>query len=147
MIKLSEHFTLDEFIFSQTAVRHGISNYPSDDMIEKLKKTAENMEYVRNILGGKPINVSSAYRCHDLNVLRKSPPTSQHVKGEAVDFTCPSFGNPKTICQAIVSWDIDFDQLIYEGSWVHISFSERNRRSVLTASFIKGEVQYFDGIV
>ena len=147
MIKLSDHFTLDEFIFSQTAMRHGIDNNPPNEIMEKLIKTAENMEYVRNILSSKPINVSSGYRCHELNKKLGSSATSQHTKGEAVDFTCPSFGDPKTICEAIVSWDIDFDQLIYEGSWVHISFSDRNRRSVLTASFMNGEVQYFDGII
>lgn len=147
MIKLSEHFTLEEFTFSQTAIRLGIDNRPNHVQIEKLKTTAGNMEQVREVLGGKPIIIKSGFRSYALNKAVGGSMDSQHQKAEAVDFVCPEFGNPKVVCQALEISDINFDQLIYEGTWVHISFSSKPRRDILTASFAGGKVNYFEGIV
>ena len=58
-----------------------------------------------------------------------SKPSSQHTKGEAVDFTSKTFGTPKQIIQCILDKGIEFDQLILEyDSWVHISFVDYNSR-------------------
>lgn len=136
--KLSPNFTLEEMIFSQTAARRGISNVPGKEHMEALKHTAAGMEQVRALLGNKPIQVSSGYRSPALNKAIGGSTTSQHSKGEAVDFSCAGFGTPLEICHAIRNSKIAFDQLIFEGTWVHISFSKtRSRKSVLTAHFGK----------
>ena len=123
-MQLSEHFTLEEFTFSQTAARKGIDNDPPATMYLTLKRTAAGMEQVRSLLGA-PIKITSAYRCLSLNAAIGSKNTSQHTKGEAVDFTC-AVGDPKTIVARIMSSDIKFDQLICEfDSWTHISVTNQ----------------------
>lgn len=123
-MKASPHFSLDELTFSETAARKGIDNTPSDDVLDNLYKTAMEMENVRELLGNNPILISSGYRCLALNELLGSKPTSAHIRGLAVDFTCPKFGDPHDIVDAIFGSDILYDQIILEfDKWVHIAFS------------------------
>lgn len=133
MTYLSSNFTLDELTHSQTAARAGIDNTPTPEVMENLYRTAYAMEIVRTLLGGKPILISSGYRCLALNKLVGSKPSSAHVFGHAVDFTCPTFGTPHDIVAALLkSETLVFDQLIVEfGRWVHASFDPRNRRQAL----------------
>lgn len=129
---LSPNFALSEFTESQTAARLGLDNDPPVDMYETLKATARCMEDVRDLLGGKSVLVSSAYRSPEVNKAVGGSTNSQHTKGEAVDFTCPKFGTPREIVAKIKDSPLLWDQLILEfDRWVHISFSSRNRRQVL----------------
>lgn len=121
-MSLSENFTLEEFTRSETAERLGIDNTPPGAIVEALRNTAEHMEIVRAALGGKRIRINSAYRCPALNAAVGSKPTSDHCKGWAVDFVCADFGTPEDICHRLVASDIRFKQLIFEHTWVHISF-------------------------
>lgn len=142
-MNLSEHFTLEELTQSQHAVRACIDNTPTDPVVlDNLRITAQMLEAVRTLLGGHPILVTSGYRCPKLNTLIGSGSTSQHTRGLAVDFTCPAFGTPKHICQRLLEMDLQFDQLIFEGSWVHLSHAEAGRPfrgEVLTAVFEPGK--------
>jgi hypothetical protein len=132
MTYLFTHFTLDELTHSQTAARQGIDNTPDPATLERLKATAYGMELVRKELGNKPILISSGYRSAALNAAVGGSQGSQHLLGQAVDFTCPTFGTPAEIVRKLVDSDIQFDQVIVEFSrWVHISFSDRNRRHAL----------------
>ena len=129
---LSPNFALSEFTESQTAARLGLDNDPPVEMYETLKATARCMEDIRDLLGGKPVLVSSAYRSPEVNKAVGGSANSQHTKGEAVDFTCPKFGTPREIVTKIKDSPLLFDQLILEyDRWVHIGFSSRNRRQVL----------------
>lgn len=130
-MKLSPNFHLDEFTTSQTAVRKGIDNTPSKSVLERLKMTAANLEKVRAALG-KPMLISSGYRSKALNKAVGGSPSSAHIEGYAADFISPGFGAPIDICRALVKAGIEFDQLIEEGTWVHISFDPRMRGQVLT---------------
>jgi hypothetical protein len=139
-MNLSEHFTLKEAIESETADRYGIDNTPSQTVIQNMKKASEGMEKVRSLLGDKACNVSSWYRSKMLNRKIGSNDTSDHPEGWCIDFRCPKFGTPQEICNKIVEdGTIKFDQLIYEGSWVHISFSPKMRGEVKTAVFRSGK--------
>lgn len=132
MTNLSEHFSLDEFTNSQTAARQGIDNTPDNRTLEALKLTASGLEQVRSELGNRPILISSGYRSPALNAAVGGAQGSQHLLGQAVDFTCPSYGTPAEIVRKLVASNIQFDQVIVEFSkWVHISFSSRNRRTAL----------------
>ena len=146
-MKLSEHFNLDEFTASETALRRGIDNTPSPVITEKLRMLAATLEQVRSLLGNNSIRVSSGYRCLALNRAIGSGDLSAHTLGYAVDFTCPGFGTPKEVANKIAESPIKFDQLIYEGTWIHLSVDPRNRREVLTAHFGKGKTSYTKGIV
>lgn len=142
---LSRYFTLDEMTFSSTAARQQIDNAPSAATLEKLEETANQMDAVRELLG-YPITVTSGYRSPALNALIKGSPTSAHMSGQAVDFVCRQFGTPLQICHKIAASNIRFDQLIQEGTWVHISFDPRMRREIKTANFSGGATTYSSGL-
>lgn len=128
---LSAHFTLEEFIDSQTAARKGIDNTPPPEVMDRLHRTATGLELVRNLLQA-PILISSGYRSPELNAAVGGSKNSQHMTGEAVDFTCPGFGPPAKVVQSIVQSIIPFDQVIVEfGRWVHISFAMQPRKMAL----------------
>lgn len=132
-MNLSQHFTLDEFTISNEAARRGISNDPPAALLPVLNRTALGMETVRVRLGGMPILISSGFRSLALNRALGSKDTSQHVKGEAVDFICPRFGSPANIVATLKDSDVPFDQLILEFAqqgrgWVHVSFAASPRR-------------------
>lgn len=134
---ITEHFTWEEAAHSELASRYGIDNSIPEAIEPAILNTARCMERVRTLFH-RPVIISSWYRCPDLNYKLKSAQTSQHLKGEAVDFSCPAAGNPATICKLIISWPelISFDQLILEHNWIHISFtsipSVKNRGQVLS---------------
>lgn len=151
MTKLSPNFSLDELTHSQSAVRAHIDNTPTDPVVlSNLSLTAHLLEGVRQLLGNHPILVSSGYRCPELNALIGSGRTSQHVLGLAVDFTSPAFGTPKQICQHLIDAGLQFDQLICEGTWVHLSHASPGaplRNEVLTAVFEPGmNTRYLKGL-
>lgn len=150
-MNLSRHFTLEELTVSQTAVRAGLPNTPSQAAQNNLRLTAAMLEQVRVLLRNRAIKVTSGFRSVAVNELLGSHVTSGHCQGLAADFICPNFGTPRQICEAIVASDIVFDQLIYEGSWIHISTvtrSKKARRQVLTAVFKAGApTMYLNGLV
>ena len=144
MQELTPHFTLEELVFSQTAARLGIDNTPPPVVVENLKALANGLEHVRELLGC-PVNINSGYRSEELNARIGGVKNSAHTQGFAADFTAKEFGTPKQICEAIAASGILFDQLIQEGTWVHISFAPTMRRHLLTASFSGGWVSYLQG--
>ena len=144
-MKLSPHFSLDEATISQTATRLGIDNTPSPDVIKNMVVAADGMELVRDLLS-VPIHVNSWFRCLRLNRSIGSKDTSAHIQGFAVDFIAPKYGTPKEICKAIIDSDINYDQIIQEGNWVHISFSPKMRKIALTATFNNSIVTYTEGV-
>lgn len=145
--RLSPDFHLSEFLRSQTALRKGLNNAPDAAVLGAIRNfLAPGMQQVRDLINA-PIHVSSGYRSPMVNAAVGGSRSSQHTQGLACDFTAPFFGTPLQICRAIVASKITFDQLIYEGDWVHISFSAKPRRSVLTAVFAHGSVSYKPGLV
>lgn len=127
--KLTAHFALEELSCTQ---HREIDNTPPPEVVGTLRTTAARMEEVRRLLGERPIHVSSGYRCPALNRAVGGARTSAHLSGHAVDFNCYGFGRPIEVCRRIAGSDVRFDQLIEEGTWVHISFDPRMRRQVLT---------------
>jgi len=144
---LTAHFTLEEFTRSATATQKGIGNTPNAAQLENIKKTAQQMELVRTILGDNPIIISSGFRSAVLNKAVGGSDKSSHLTGLAVDFTCPKFGTVKEVCAAIKASKLQFDQIIYEQgrtNWCHIGFGGEMRREVLSWRSGKG---YVIGIV
>lgn len=128
MPMLSPHFSLEELTYSDIALRRGIDNTPSPQIVENLTRLAARLEEVRTLLGA-PMNITSGYRCLELNRAIGSSFTSAHIKGLACDFTAPRAGDPKTICKRIMASPIKYDQVIWEyGSWVHFGLAEDSER-------------------
>jgi len=135
IMRLSQHFSLVELTKSQTAARLGIRNSPNSKQILNLKRLAVGiLEPVREHYG-KPFSPSSGFRCQALNKAIGSKSTSQHTKGEAVDFEIPGVPN-----REVAEWvrdHLEFDQLILEfhdpaepmSGWVHVSLKEKGNRS------------------
>lgn len=148
--RLTPHFSLAELTVSQTAVRAGLPNEPVGTALHSLQRLAQFLEQVRSLLFNSPILVSSAYRSPAVNGLVGGSFMSAHMKGLAADFIAPKYGTPKQICEAIRDSHLQFDQLIYEGTWVHVSIPEAGRsarRDSLTAVFRGGQAtQYLRGI-
>lgn len=137
-MKLSKYFTLEELIASQYATRHGIDNYPrTPDLLVNLTRLAKLLDIVRDTLG-KPVYVSSGYRCQALNdVISTIGRRSTHILGLAADIVCPQYGTPFEVFQAIRSSGLKYDQLILEFSrspsgWVHLGFDTRMRQQALS---------------
>ena len=83
-MNLSQNFTLQELIKSDTAVRKGIDNNPNSDQIAKLKLLCDNiLQPVRDHFG--PVVVTSCYRSPELSIAIGSSINSQHCNAEAVD--------------------------------------------------------------
>jgi zinc D-Ala-D-Ala carboxypeptidase len=128
-MRLSPHFSLEELTHSDIATRLNIDNTPTVEVIDNLTFLAGELENVRDILG-HPMLISSGFRCHVLNNHLGSKRTSSHTKGLAVDFICPSFGNPHSVCNAIIDAGINYDQVILEyDRWVHLSFHPTKPRN------------------
>lgn len=125
---LSKHFTLEELTLSQTASRMGILNEVTPTVLDNLTYLAQHLESIRTLLG-TPIIISSGYRSPKVNAAVGGSKNSQHISGEAADFTSPVFGTPKQIVSKILSSGIEYDQVIQEfDSWVHISFRKSAMR-------------------
>ena len=121
---LTPHFSLEELIASEIAVRQGISNEPPEGLIPNLLILAKGLELVRVTLGNLPIHVNSGYRCPELNRAVGGAQNSMHMQGLAADILCPQFGAPLAICRALSRAVIDTDQIIHEfGHWCHVAFA------------------------
>ena len=153
MVKLSQNFTIQEYIKSQTALRQGIDNTPTEEHMGNATALFRNVvQKVRDQFGVTVIN--SGYRGEALNKAVGGSSTSQHCKGEAVDIECP--GTPNYDVAKWIEDNLDFDQLILEfytpgvpdSGWVHVSYkSEGNRKSVLTAMKEDGKTVYKPGLI
>lgn len=142
---LTRHFSVEHLTVSETAERLGIDNTPANDSLDNLRRLAEGLEQVQTLLGA-PIEISSGFRCNELNRAVGGATASQHTQGMAADFTCPAYGSPIEIAAAIRASGIAYDQCILEfNRWVHISFAPAPRGRML--SIYNGEEGYLDGLI
>ena len=138
---ISKYLNYEEATKSQTATRLGIKNEPNPQQLEAMKYVAVNVfDKVREFVGG-PLHASSFFRSEKLNAaIGGSSKTSQHMKGEAIDIDCDTFGHGTN--QGIFDYirvNLEYDQVIGEypdangkWSWVHVSLKKSgNRKQVL----------------
>jgi zinc D-Ala-D-Ala carboxypeptidase len=123
-MKMSDHFTLEEFSFSEAAARLGLNNTPTPAIVRNLGLVAAVMERIRRLLGDRPIVIHSGYRSVEVNQAVGGAATSAHCHGLACDFVCPAFGMPTEAALAILKSDIEYDQLILEYGWVHVGLAQ-----------------------
>lgn len=131
---MTNNFSLKEFVFSEKAIDLKIDNSPPSSLLLKINFTLCGMERIRAALENRPINITSGYRCEKLNNLVGGSRLSQHLTGQACDFVCPSFGDPREVFEKIkpLVYILGVDQLILEPSWVHVSFSLLPRYQVFS---------------
>ena len=140
-MQLSKNFKLHEFEKSSTAIRLGITNKAGAGEIKNLTDLCYGVLELVRAKFDKPIIVTSGYRSEKLCEAIKSSKTSQHTKGQAVDFEIAGVSNLEVALW--IQGNCLFDQLILEffkeedkdpnSGWVHCSFNQdSNRKQVLT---------------
>jgi Peptidase M15 len=117
---LSDHFSWEEASITQV---RGVDNAVPEQIKPAVIYTANRLEYVRALLES-PIIINSWYRSPGVNLRVGGTKSSQHMQGCAVDFMSPKFGKPVDVCRKIIKYTdlVNYDQLILEHGWVHISF-------------------------
>lgn len=135
MEKFSKNFTYEELIQSATARRLKIDNTPNKEQKSKLKLLAETILQPIRDKYGKPLIVTSGFRCEKLNKAIGGSKTSQHCKGEAADIrsVSDSVADNKALFELILKMihnnEIEVGQLIdeYGYNWVHVSLPRKNK--------------------
>ena len=132
---MGKYFSIAELSKSDTARKKKINNHPTEQIESNLNQLIDNILDPLREAYKQPIIVSSGYRCPELNKAVKGAKSSQHVLGQAADIHTKSNSKDsnKELFDLIKQLKLPFDQLIneYNYSWVHVSYSPRNRRQIL----------------
>ena len=153
-MNLSHNFTLQELIKSHEAVRKGLDNAPSQEVISNLQELSNMvLQPVRNHFG-KSVTVNSGYRSPEVNAAVGGSKTSDHCKGQAADIEIAGIPNAE-----LAEWirdNLAFTQVILEfytqgipdSGWVHVSYDPANlKKQSLTAVKQDGKTVYLQGLV
>ena len=128
-------FTIKELTKSDVAKRSRINNIPTKQEEQNLIALVDNILDPLREAYGKPIIVTSGFRCERLNKLVNGSKTSQHRLGQAADIRTveDTREENRKLFELIKELNLPFDQLIneYDFDWVHVSYSPRHRRQIL----------------
>ena len=151
MIWTGKYFTLYEMTASPTAKRLGIDNTPTEAVKKNLLALVTNVLDPLRLNWGRPVIVTSGYRCPALNKAVGGASSSQHATGEAADIRTVSDDPDENmkLLRCLIESNLPFDQLISEyvdsqnrPNWIHVSFGPRHRRQMLTCR----NGRYYKGI-
>lgn len=135
--QLTKDFNASEFFVTDT----GLNNDPPTmrdylDVMANIKHIALRFLQPLRDHFGLPVTITSGYRSPEVNKAVGGSKTSQHTKGEAVDFVVKGKTNEEII-DAIHHLGLPYDQLIDEqlnSKWIHVSLKfVGNRKEHLTA--------------
>ena len=145
-IRLMKYFKITELTKSATAQRLGIDNSPTPEVKRSLEALVDSILDPLREEYGRPIIVTSGYRCPRLNKAVGGAASSQHVRGEAADIRSleDTPEENKKLYDLIIALGLPFDQLIneYNWDWIHVSFGARHRRQKLKAEKKGGKTVY-----
>lgn len=117
-MNLSENFTYEELTHTD---HREFDNTPNEAEMANLVRLANFLEQVKEVLGGKPIMINSAFRCAEVNKAVGSSDKSQHRHGCAADIRVPGM-TPDEVVSAIIASGLPYDQVIREfDRWTHVS--------------------------
>jgi len=143
-MNLSKHLTLEQAVFSETAVRKGINNAPTNEHLENLKFLGLYVDKIKDRF--PDVTFNSVYRSKALNKAIGGSLKSFHSQGSAVDMNC---SNKKALFDWIRS-NMDFTELIYEfgndiqPAWVHFAIvkNRTKEKEILKAVSKGGKTTY-----
>ena len=131
-MRMGEFFSWEEMTYSRRAVEKGLDNRPGAEARKALEHLVLHLLDPLRRLYGKPIAVTSGYRCEEVNRLVGGVPDSQHVKGEAADCYVPDAGELLAVLRRS---GLVFDQAIHyrKRNFLHLSLKRSgvNRMQVL----------------
>jgi len=117
-MNLSENFTYEELTHTD---HRKFDNTPNEAEMANLVRLAAFLEQVKEVLGGKPIMINSAFRSEEVNRAVGSTDKSQHRHGCAADIRVPDM-TPDEVVTAIMNSGLPYDQVIREfDRWTHVS--------------------------
>jgi hypothetical protein len=123
---ISNHFTYSNVIASQKAIELNIDNtLPSIYYGNVINLAKFILEPIREHFG-RPFSPLSWYRCPALNEAVGGSKTSDHMIGAAADIRLD-----KVSLMALAEYirdNLQFDQLIVEPTWIHVSHKKGNNR-------------------
>lgn len=153
-MNLTQNFTLKELTKSDVAIRHGISQVPSSDVVGNLTMLAiEVLQPIRDFYG-KPVIVTSGYRSPALNTLVGGSNTSHHTLGMAADIEVVGVSNYDLACW--IQDNLKYTQCILEfyefgvpdSGWVHVSYNKSDiKNESLTATRTAHGIVYLKGLI
>lgn len=122
----SEFFSLAELIKSSTATKHHIDNTPPADVIKNLQYGVDMILDPLRRIYGKPILITSGYRCPKLNTLVGGVSNSWHTQGNAADIHVASLTEATKLfsnLQKIPSVDTVLFEHSDSGQWLHVQWN------------------------
>ena len=135
------YFTMKEMTKSSTAEKLGFINKPLQSDIDNLDELVTKVLDPLREAWGKPIRVTSGYRCVRLNKAVGGVQNSQHTKGQAADLQPIKYSEIEQFISFVRDWCThnEFDQCIIEtsktGKWIHISYAKgKNRKKLFSLS-------------
>jgi len=152
-MNLSLNFSLHEMTKSETALRKGMPNEPTETEITNLKMLVEKVLQPLREHYKVGIKVNSGYRSPDVNAAVGGSRTSDHCKGQAADIEIA--GIPNAVLAQYIKDNLQYTQLILEfytlgvpdSGWVHISYDPTNLKcQALTAVKKDGKTVYLPGL-
>ena len=122
----SEFFSLAELIKSSTATKHHIDNTPPADVVKNLQYGVDMVLDPLRRIYGKPIIITSGYRCPKLNTLVGGVSNSWHTQGNAADIHVASLTEATKLfsnLQKIPSVDTVLFEHSGSGQWLHVQWN------------------------
>lgn len=125
-LKDGRFIKVKEMLKSVKAEQLKIVNTTDDPVVlDNLQWTISCLDELRRLYG-RPIVITSGYRCAALNKAVGGKPNSQHTKGQAADLKWD-----EDLLRFVIK-NFHYDQLIEETSkrtkWIHISFNKNGER-------------------
>tara|TARA_R100001594_G_scaffold32257_1_gene59941 strand:+ start:698 stop:1213 length:516 start_codon:yes stop_codon:yes gene_type:complete len=169
-MRISQNFTLQELIYSPTAVHADIDQEEFLDHNAVARITAltiQVLQKIRDHFG--PTKINSCFRSPQLNSLIGGSHKSQHCCSGTSAAADIEIISEKVSNLQLAEWirdNLEFDQLILENykpdriskvtgkkegpnsGWVHVSYSSvgDNRKEVLRMVKVKGKAKYLRGL-
>lgn len=148
-MKLTEHFSLEEFTRSSTASAQGIDNSLNPEnpkhakIIANLKHLCENVLEPLRAYAGQPIIIGSGYRCPALNSHPevRGATNSNHLYGYAADIHLPDTKTGREWFRWIMD-NCQFHELIWETAdrkrfWIHVAIKPKGNAQRVVSFLLK----------
>ena len=128
-----KYFSFQEFERSDTAYRHGIDNTAPESARRNIAALVDKVLDPLREAWGRPITVTSGYRCPELNRRVGGVSTSMHITGCAADISTGNAVDNRRLYQLVQDLNLPYFELIgkkYDFRWLHISYNpERAKRN------------------
>ena len=118
-------FSFQEFERSDTAYKHGIDNTAPESARKNIAALVDKVLDPLREAWGKPITVTSGYRCSEVNRLVGGVATSTHMQGMAADISTGNMIDNRRRYQLAQDLNLPYFDLIgkkYGFGWLHISY-------------------------